>query len=91
MNCLQGSQLESDYRIAPFLCPVFSQWSARGVKRKQPPHKQTPVMTVLNPNAAGIDVHSDMHTVCVPVESVDAAAPTKPGGLPAHSRIRGDD
>jgi hypothetical protein len=53
---------------------------------QQPPHKQTLVMTILNPDAAGIDVHSDMHMVCVPVESVDAAAPTKPGGLPAHVR-----
>jgi transposase len=56
------------------------------VKRRQPPHKQTPVMTVLNRNAAGIDVHSDMHMVCVPVESVGAAARTKPGSLPAHVR-----
>ena len=55
-------------------------------KRKQPPHEQTPVMTVLNPNAAGIDVHSDMHMVCVPVQSVGTAAPTEPGGLPAHVR-----
>ena len=55
-------------------------------KRRQPPHEQTPVMTVLNPNAAGIDVHSDMHMVCVPVQSVGTAAPTEPGGLPAHVR-----
>jgi transposase len=43
-------------------------------------------MAVLNPDAAGIDVHSDMHMVCVPVQSVGASAPAEPGGLPAHVR-----
>jgi hypothetical protein len=27
-----------------------------------------PTLTVLNPNAAGIDVHSDVHYVCVPAD-----------------------
>jgi hypothetical protein len=43
-------------------------------------------MTILNPNAAGIDVHSDMHMVCVPVQSVEPAALTEAGQLPAHVR-----
>jgi transposase len=42
-------------------------------------------MTVLHPHAAGIDVHSDMHMVCVPAESVPPAA-GDPGGLPPHVR-----
>jgi transposase len=41
---------------------------------------------VLHPNAAGIDVHSDMHMVCVPAPAVPPAAPAEPGGLPAHVR-----
>jgi hypothetical protein len=37
------------------------------------PRAQAPVMTILNPNAAGIDVHSDMHMVCVPEHATDPA------------------
>jgi transposase len=33
-------------------------------------------MPLLNPNAAGIDVHSDMHMVCVPAERVPPASAT---------------
>jgi transposase len=40
-------------------------------------------MPVLNPHAAGIDVHSDMHMVCVPA---DCVAPTTEAGPPAHVR-----
>jgi transposase len=40
---------------------------------------------LLNPHAAGIDVHSDMHMVCVP-EGCAGATPAEPGGLPAHVR-----
>jgi transposase len=42
-------------------------------------------MPVLNPNAAGIDVHSDMHMVCVPAERVPRAA-AEATGLPPHVR-----
>ena len=49
------------------------------------PQESAPSLTVLHPSAAGIDVHSDMHMVCVPVGSV-AARPVEPGGLPAHVR-----
>jgi hypothetical protein len=31
---------------------------------RRPPRAQPPTLTVLHPNAAGIDVHSDMHMVC---------------------------
>jgi transposase len=53
---------------------------------KRPFRERPAVMTILKPNAAGIDVHADMHMVCVPAQSVDPAAPTEPGGLPAHVR-----
>jgi transposase len=46
------------------------------VRRKKPPQRSRPVrvpastvgLTVANPDAAGIDVHSDMHMVCVPAD-----------------------
>ena len=58
----------------------------RSTQPKRPFRERPAVMTILNPNAAGIDVHADMHMVCVPAQSVDAAAPTEPGGLPAYVR-----
>ncbi len=54
----------------------------------RPPREQPTVMTVLHPHAAGIDVHSDMHMVCVPAERVDPAE-DKPDGLPANVRCFG--
>jgi transposase len=50
------------------------------------PRAQPTVLTILNPNAAGIDVHADMHMVCVPAERVLAARERGPGGLPANVR-----
>ena len=44
-----------------------------------------PALGVLHPMAAGIDVHSDMHMVCVPAGCA-APAPLEPGGLPPHVR-----
>ena len=44
-----------------------------------------PVLTILNPNAAGIDVHSDMHMVCVPARA-SAIRAERGGGLPANVR-----
>jgi len=32
----------------------------------RPPREQAVALAILNPHAAGIDVHSDMHMVCVP-------------------------
>src|SRR5262245_1204935 len=43
--------------------------SPRKPKPSSPAPRQQPVMlTVRHPHAAGIDVHSDMHMVCVPAE-----------------------
>jgi transposase len=55
-------------------------------KPLRPLREQAPILTILNPNAAGIDVHSDMHMVCVPVASVVPSASSEAGGLPAHVR-----
>jgi transposase len=64
--------------------------SKRSAKPKpqglRPRRQQAPVLTILNANAAGIDVHSDMHMVCVPVQSVAPIAPTEASALPAHVR-----
>ena len=43
-------------------------------------------MTILHRNAAGIDVHSDMHMVCVPAEAVPPAAEPTAQGLPPNVR-----
>jgi hypothetical protein len=40
---------------------------------------------VINPNAAGIDVHADMHMVCVPADRVPPAT-TEASALPANVR-----
>src|SRR5262245_37963681 len=50
----------------------------------QPRARPSP-LPVLNPNAAGIDVHSDMHMVCVPADRV-APAPAQAAGVPANVR-----
>jgi transposase len=55
-------------------------------KASRPPRQQAPALTVLHPNAAGIDVHADMHMVCVPAPSVVPSAPGEAGGLPANVR-----
>jgi transposase len=55
------------------------------------PRDEPPALPVLNPNAAGIDVHSDMHMVCVPAAAVAPPAPGDFGGLPAHVHRFGAD
>jgi transposase len=70
---------------SPKVTDTMSQRKS-SAKPQRPPRQPAPAMTILHPNAAGIDVHSDMHMVCVPVQNVDATAPTGPGGLPAHVR-----
>jgi transposase len=48
---------------------------------------RTAGLTVLHPHAAGIDVHSDMHMVCVPADRVSSEpTTTEAGGLPANVR-----
>ncbi len=54
-----------------------------------PPGPRSPraapaAMPVLQPDAAGIDVHFDMHMVCVPPDRV--AAESTAGDMPAHVR-----
>lgn len=60
--------------------------SPRRPAAARPPHEPPPVLTVQNPHAAGIDVHADMHMVCVPAGRVAAAGEDGPDGLPAHVR-----
>lgn len=45
----------------------------------------TTPLTIQHPAAAGIDIHSDMHMVCVPPERCPPT-PVTPGQLPAHVR-----
>jgi transposase len=50
------------------------------------PRAKPAVLTVLNAHAAGIDVHSDMHMVCVPAECVAAQGDDQAAGMPANVR-----
>ena len=45
-----------------------------------------PVLTVHNVHAAGIDIHSDMHMVCVPVDRVAADGADSAASLPVNVR-----
>jgi transposase len=54
------------------------------IKPPRAPRDSAPTLTVLRPDAAGIDVHSDMHMACVPTGR--APPPTVDGGLPANGR-----
>jgi transposase len=47
---------------------------ARSNPAPRPPRTQPVTLHVLNPNAAGIDVHADMHMVCVPADRVTSVA-----------------
>ena len=55
-------------------------------KPSRRPHEEAPALSVLNPNAAGIDVHSDMHMVCVPPASVVLATASEANAASAHVR-----
>jgi transposase len=55
-------------------------------RASRPPREQPVVLPILNPHAAGIDVHSDMHMVCVPPDSVSSPAASDSAGLPANVR-----
>jgi transposase len=57
-----------------------------GSKAARPPREQPVALTILHPNAAGIDVHSDMHMVCVPAGRVGPPAKMDVGGLPPNVR-----
>jgi transposase len=55
-------------------------------KSDRPPPPPSPTLTVLHSHAAGIDVHSDMHMVCVPAGNAAPSTPIADDGLPAHVR-----
>ena len=77
--------------LQPLLAKVADAINQRKHSAKPPsqarrsPRAQAPTLTVLHPNAAGIDVHADMHMVCVPAERVAPTAKDT-GGLPANVR-----
>jgi transposase len=65
--------------------------SATKPKASPPPasrasREKAPVLTVHNVHAAGIDIHLDMHMVCVPAESVAANGADSAARLPANVR-----
>jgi transposase len=57
-------------------------------KLPRPPRDQPVTLAVLNPNAAGIDIHSDMHMVCVPSDRYPAQGEVTEG-LPDNVRCFG--
>jgi transposase len=50
------------------------------------PHDKPVTLSVLNAHAAGIDVHSDMHMVCVPVDRLVCDGEVAAQGMPANVR-----
>jgi transposase len=52
----------------------------------RPRREQAVPLVVRNPDAAGIDVHSDMHMVCVPADPLTAPADNTEESLPANVR-----
>src|SRR5262249_36639191 len=52
----------------------------------RPARAPAPALTILHANAAGIDVPSDTHMVCVPAQSIGPSPPRAAGGLPATVR-----
>ena len=62
--------------VVPNPEPKKSAKRRKGTKPDEPPRRSHPVpvpastaaLQVINPDAAGIDVHSDMHMVCVPAD-----------------------
>jgi transposase len=57
---------------------------AKRPKLSRPPLGHPVTMSVVHPNAAGIDIHSDMHMIAVPPDRCSAEG--KRDGLPAHVR-----
>jgi transposase len=52
----------------------------------RPPREPAQALTIRHPDAAGIEVHSDMHMVCVPAHGALPTTPSQPGGLPDNVR-----
>jgi transposase len=65
--------------------------TASGQRRKAPPPRSVadPGLRIANPHAAGIDVHSREHWVCVPAGSVPSRPKGQPANLPANVRAFG--
>jgi transposase len=59
---------------------------ARSPSAPRVPHETAAVLTVLHVHAAGIDVHSDMHMVCVPAAHAMPHGTDAAEGLPANVR-----
>jgi transposase len=55
-------------------------------KPLRPPLDHPVALSILNPDAGSVDVHSDMHMVCVPPNRYPAPVEGKPEGIPAHVR-----
>ena len=64
--------------------PARADTSPKPTPRR--PREQAVALPVLNPHAAGIDVHSDMHMVCVPGDFVSPQAASTSASLPANVR-----
>jgi transposase len=52
----------------------------------RPPLDQPVTLNILNPNAAGVDVHSDMHMAAVPADRYPAPAEGQAESMPANVR-----
>jgi transposase len=48
--------------------PTKSKVDGTPSKARRSPHEQAVSLSVQNPNAAAVDIHSDMHMVCVPAD-----------------------
>jgi transposase len=55
-------------------------------KPSRAPLDQPATLTILNPNAAGIDIHPGMHMVCVPADRFPAPEKDQSKSLPANVR-----
>ncbi len=66
--------------------PVPSQPTDTPAGASRPPRAEPVALTVRNPTAAGIDVHSDMHMVCVPAPGGGPPAGGGTGDWPANVR-----
>lgn len=66
--------------------PVPSPRADTSAGASRPRRAEPVVLTVCNPTAAGIDVHSDMHMVCVPAEAAGPYPGGATGALPANVR-----
>src|SRR5262245_56198217 len=74
------------HTVADTMSPHKRRPSRGRAPSARPPREPAPALTVLKPDAAGIDVHADMHMVCVPADRVTPASVAAEGGLPPNVR-----